>query len=101
MVARARDGLLLLGRLAQEELLILDDLVRAVPRRQALPVEQPVRLLVRPRGCRLLRRLRGVRRLWRVIPSMLRVHRGLMYTGGIAHWDCFASTIYYDVRRMC
>lgn len=80
VVARARHGLLLLWRLAQEELLILDDLVRAAPWGQAPPVVQPVWLPTRPGRRRPLRHLGAQGGLRRFFPSKRRVHRCLNST---------------------
>ena len=81
-MSRSRDGLLLLWSLTEQKLLILDDLVGAIPLRQAFSVEQSVWLLRQSwPACRppwLLRILRGVCVLRRVVSAILLVQKWLI-----------------------
>ena len=81
LMPRSRDGLLLPRSLAEQKLLILNDLVGTIPLRQAFSVEQSVRLLRQSwPACRplwLLRILRGVCVLRRVVSAILLVQKWL------------------------
>ena len=81
-MSRSRDGLLLLWSLTEQKLLILNDLVGAIPLRQAFSVEQSVWLLRQSwPACRppwLLRILRGVCVLRRVVSAILLVQKRLI-----------------------
>ena len=82
LMSRSCDGLLLLRSLTEQKLLILNDLVGAIPLRQAFSVEQSVWLLCQSwpacRPLRLLRILRGVCVLRRVVSAILLVQKWLI-----------------------